>query len=229
VTAIAFAPNDDRLVSVSAGGTLRMWRADGSQAWETKPANALPAGDKQAEHVAETYPEALSAVAFSPDGSKVATGGADWTVEGGAVGFVQLWNSSDGSDAGFASKAGLGVMDIAFNPADDDGMVVASFDPYQVQVWSTQSPTTPRFTFPGHESQVVSVAVSNDGRRIVSGSADGSVRVWPNLPTGPASAAICAKLTSSITDEQWRDWVSPDLPWRQTCPDLDVGVAAKPH
>jgi WD40 repeat protein len=225
VTAIAFAP-DDRLASVSVSGTLRMWRADGSQAWEAKPAKALPGDLQRAEQLAQDYPEALSAVAFSPIGKTVATGGANWTIAGTAAGFVQFWNSADGTDAGSSFKVGLGVMDIAFNPADDHGLVVASFDPYQVQVWNTQSPAAPRYTFAGHEAQVVSVAASKDGR-IVSGSVDGNVRVWPNLPAGPASDAICAKLTSSMTEATWRQWVSPDLPLRQTCPSHDTG-AAKP-
>jgi WD40 repeat protein len=228
VTAIAFAPNDDRLASVSVGGMLRMWRADHSQAWETKPAHALRGDVRNAEQVVDGYPDALGAVAFSPDGNRVATGGADWTVGGGAVGFVQLWNSADGADAGLSLKVGLGVMDIAFNPADDDGLVVASFDPYQVQLWNTRSPDGPMFRFPGHESQVVSVAVSRDGRRIVSGSADGSVRVWPNLPVGSASDAMCKKLTTPITDAEWQLWVSPNLPFQPTCTDHGASVSAKP-
>jgi WD40 repeat protein len=228
VTAIAFAPNDDRLASVSVGGMLRMWRADHSEAWDTKPAHALRGDVRNAEQVVDGYPDALGAVAFSPDGRRVATGGADWIVGGGAVGFVQLWNSADGADAGLSLKVGLGVMDIAFNPADDDGLVVASFDPYQVQLWNTRSPDGPMFRFPGHESQVVSVAVSRDGRRIVSGSADGSVRVWPNLPVGSASDAICKKLTTPITDAEWQLWVSPNLQSQPTCTDHGAGVSAKP-
>jgi WD40 repeat protein len=237
VTAIAFAPNDDRLASVSAAGTLRMWRADGSQAWEAKPADVLKADLLNTEQIASRYPEAMSSVAFSPDGTKVATGGTAWTVAGTAVGVVQLWNSSDPNDTGTAFKAGSGVMDIAFNPADDDGLLVANFDPYDVQVWNlkdtTASSEAPRFAFLGHESHVVSVAVSKDGRmdgrRIVSGSSDGSVRVWPDLPGGSVSDAICKKLTSPMTEANWRDWVALDLPLEQPCQGPDAGVAEHPH
>ena len=228
VTAIAFAPNDDRLASVSVSGTLRMWRADDSQAWEAKPAAALHGDVRSTEQILDDYPDALGAVAFSPDGLKVATGGADWTVGGGAVGFVQLWNSADGADAGLSLKVGLGVMDIAFNPIDNDDLVVASFDPYQVQLWNTRLPDAPRYAFPGHESQVVSVAVSKDGRRIVSGSADGSVRIWPNLPAGSAGDAICSKLAGPMTDTEWQLWVSKDLPVQQTCESDTTSVASKP-
>ena len=167
-------------------------------------------------------------MAFSADGNIVAAGGAVWIVDGGAVGFVQMWNSVDGTAAGPSMKVGLGVMDVAFTPADGRGLVVASFDPYEVQVWDTGSPEEARFTFPGHESQVVSVAVSLDGSRIVSASADGNVRVWPNLPAGAASDALCAKLTSSISESQWKAWISKDLPWQPTCPDLDTTLTAKP-
>jgi WD40 repeat protein len=229
VTAIAFAPNDDRLASVSVGGMLRMWRADHSQAWETKPADALPSDAKNAEYVVGDYPDALNTVAFTPDGSRVATGGADWVRNGTPVGFVQVWNSADGAVVGSPIKVGSVVMGIAFDPADDHGIVVASFDPYEVQLWNTDSPAAPRFKFSGHESQVVGVAVSKDGRRVVSGSADGSVRVWPNIPAGSASDAICKKLTTQITDAEWQLWVSPNLPFQPTCTDHSASVSAKPN
>jgi len=35
----------------------------------------------------------------------------------------------------------------------------------------------------GHKDRVYSVAISNDGKKVVSGSADKSIKIW-NLETG---------------------------------------------
>jgi WD40 repeat protein len=67
---------------------------------------------------------------------------------------------------------------------------------------------------------VSSVAFSSDGNRIVSGSDDKTVRLWPMYPD-PASA-MCAKLTTNMSHKQWRDWVSPDIDYIKGCPDLPV-------
>ncbi len=231
---VAFDPQHDRLASVSASGHLRMWRLqDGGQLWERTAADQLPDDVRAKEELADDMPGSLISVAFSPGGQRVATGGVNWTKAGGAVGFLQRFNVDDGATVGQPIKVGNAVMGIAFSrapaSASGDRIVVASFDPYEVQLWNTDKPNEAQFIFAGHQAQVVSVAISPDNRRIVSGSADGSLRIWPNLPTTPADEAICAKLTSSMTEKQWKAWISTEMPPQETCPNLSESVAAKPN
>lgn len=221
VYGLAFDPVLERIASVSADGILRMWQlTDGRQLWQTNAVERLPAAAVSQEQVAPGYPGPLLAVGFSPDGKRLASGGVDWTTGGGAVGFVQRWNAEDGTQVGDPLKVGLAVMGVAFSPRSDgsggDRLVVASFDPYEVQVWNTDAPSAAEFIFADHQAQVVSVAVSADGRRIVSASADGTVRVWPNLPTVRPEVALCSKLTSDIGD-QWDKWISPEFPPQPAC------------
>ena len=67
---------------------------------------------------------------------------------------------------------------------------------------------------------MVSVAVSADGGRIVSGSVDGTVRIWPNPPAIPLSKALCDKLTTTISQRNWKDWISDVSPYQDVCPGL---------
>ncbi len=71
----------------------------------------------------------------------------------------------------------------------------------------------------GHHDTVWSVAFSPDGQRIASGSADNTVRVWPAYAD---AAAVCAKLTTNMSHQQWREWVSSDIDYETVCPGLPL-------
>ena len=55
--------------------------------------------------------------------------------------------------------------------------------------------------------------------RIASGSDDNTVRLWPD---SASPDMLCAKLTTNMSHQQWRDWVSPDIDYIKVCPDLPV-------
>jgi hypothetical protein len=54
----------------------------------------------------------------------------------------------------------------------------------------------------------------------VSGSADNTLRLWPTYPD--PTSAMCDKLTTNMSHQQWNDWVSPDIDYIKACPDLPV-------
>ena len=66
-----------------------------------------------------------------------------------------------------------------------------------------------------------------DGTRIASGGADKTLRLWPTYPE-PASA-MCARLTTNMSHQQWRDWVSPDIDYIKVCPDLPIAPDTPAH
>ena len=97
-------------------------------------------------------------------------------------------------------------------------LVSGSFDK-RVRVWDADTGQPVGKPLTGHTSQVTSVAFSPDGTRIASGSYQ-TVRQWPTFPD-PASA-MCAKLTTNMSHQQWRDWVSADIDYIKVCPDLPI-------
>ena len=69
-------------------------------------------------------------------------------------------------------------------------------------------------------SELSSVALSPDGRTIVSGSDDNTVRLWSVLESW--ADALCAKLPRNMSRKEWREWVGTELSYTCQCPGLPV-------
>ena len=90
-------------------------------------------------------------------------------------------------------------MAVAFSPSraeQADSRIVSGDSDYYVRLWDANSPEGNQLGGPlrGHQNGVVSVAFTPDASRIVSGSVDGTVRIWPNPPTKAPRDALRDKL-----------------------------------
>jgi WD40 repeat protein len=151
VTGLAFGPQG-RLATASRDGTVKVWRVNA-------PRKTL---------ILRGHAGAVNCVAFSPQGKRLSSGGAD--------GKIILWDPLTGRQ-GRHWKPHVGeVTALAFSP---DGQRLASAGNVEhfVTIWDTATGREV-IRLKGHDSGITCVAYDTEGKRLVTGSADGTARIW---------------------------------------------------
>ena len=135
-------------------------------AWPGSGPPSRAAGGKPVRDLAESQ-DVVFAVAFSPDGKKLATAGADrivrvYETETGKL-LVQIEDHADW------------IFDIAFSP-DGKKLATASRDKTS-KVFDVEKKES-LVTFTGHGQPVYTVAFTPDGKGVASGGEDNVIRIW---------------------------------------------------
>ena len=109
----------------------------------------------------------VSALAFSHDGTRLASGSTDKT--------VRLWDLSNGGKWITLQKHTGWTNVLAFSP--DGKMLASGSTDKTVQLWDTTT-GEPLATLTGHINGITALAFSPDSTTLASGSADGTIRFW---------------------------------------------------
>lgn len=148
-------------------------------------------------------------VAYSPDGSRLASGSADGT--------VRLWDLASGAETARLDGHTGQVASVAFS-ANGRLLASGSYDK-TIRLWDVASGEQ-LLVLDGHDAGVQSVVFSPDGSVLASASADKSVRLWELVTgqerfhleghertvTGLAFSPDGSRLASTAWDETIRIW-----------------------
>jgi WD40 repeat protein len=72
-----------------------------------------------------------------------------------------------------------------------------------------------------HGDLVKSVAFSPDGNMIISGSQNGTVKVWL-WRIQDLIVDTCSRVTRNLTRAEWTQYIGDALPYQAVCPNLPI-------
>jgi WD40 repeat protein/predicted Ser/Thr protein kinase len=124
------------------------------------------------------HSDGITSVAFSRDGSKLATGSSDER--------VVLWDIKSRATDRMCQANFIVVSSVAFAP-DGQTLFVSSWDG-RIYSWDLKEPAQPNI-LAGHNAAVNGLAISPDGRSLASAGQDGTARLWDTRSDGTASLA----------------------------------------
>jgi WD40 repeat protein len=171
---LAISPDGRHLTSYSSGDSLKLLDADNGRVIRT-----LALGDLASP----------SSVAFSPDGKRLLAAGLDmlrlWDLGSGKL--LRTFHGGNENFIGATISIFEGAGSVAFS---SDGRRLLSGSEYAVKLWDAATGRLLR-TFEGHSGHVFSVALLPDRKRLISGSEDGTIRIW-NVESGAVLATLLA-------------------------------------
>jgi WD40 repeat protein len=163
VATLRISPDDLHFASASRDGAIRIWDldADASQILRGTTRN-VPIRD----------------VAYTPDGTLLASGGDDSE--------IRIWSAKDGRLL-HAFNTPADILGLAFSP--DATLLASAGDDGVIRLWRTDNWSRMR-ELAGHQKGVYALAFSPDGSLLLSASADKTARLWVVSSGVPAGNAL---------------------------------------
>ena len=204
VNAVAFSPDNHWLATGSNDETVRLWD--------------LTAPDPAAVPIVlRGHEDFVRAVAISSDSHWLATGGNDKT--------ARLWDLT-ASNPDAASTALRGhedtILALAMSPdsrwlVTGGGDLLSDAGDNAARLWdlTAPDPAAASVVLRGHEDWINALAISSDGHWLVTGSRDGTARLW-NLRLDELVDLACRTAGRNLTREEWNQYL-PGQAYRKTC------------
>ncbi|MYB02583.1 WD40 repeat domain-containing protein [Candidatus Poribacteria bacterium] len=169
----AYAFTHDRVAGGKIDGKIRLWDTTTGKKLTTLSGHAVENQDPSLD----TY---VLALAFSPDGTRLASGSTDTT--------IRLWDTATHNDEPTILRKHTGWINVlAFSP--DGKMLASGSTDKTVQLWDTAT-GEPLIVLTEHLSSIAALTFSPDGSTLASGSTDGTIRFWDTATGGPLLTPI---------------------------------------
>lgn len=163
INSFAISRDGKLLVSGNGSGKIKLWNLQTRKLVRTLPGHG----------------DAVLSVAISPDGRTIASSSSDnsyLTIPSGDTANIKLWNAKTGKLLRSFSANIADIRAIAISP---NGQMFATGGGYskEVNLWDLKTAKLLN-TFTGHKGGIYGIAFSPDGKTVISGSADGTIKVW---------------------------------------------------
>jgi WD40 repeat protein len=178
VNVMAVDPAVERLAVGLNDGTVEIWSLP------TPGDEAASSADEPERFTLAGGDSEIRALAFSPDGVRLASGDASGT--------VRVWYQprSGSAPASTLRAQGAAILALAF-AADGDVLASGGTD-RTVRLWRMRQPRAAPAILGGHARSVSAVAFSANGQTIATADLDGVVRIWST--TEALADAVCARV-----------------------------------
>lgn len=238
ILSLLAVPGTSRLVSITPNGHIRTWQVtptgiDSVQHTQVNyplySARLTPDGkqlycgsnngqmvrfdlaslkEKPAVISRREFGNRVTALAFSPDGTRLVTGNA--------AGLIYSWDLKGGDPEATGSQVAgrhqSTVNDIAFTPNGKLLATCSSDWSIHLLDYSALSVQQQPIVITDFDSWVLAIRFTSDGRRLVACSADKTVRIR-NVDTDDLYAELSRKMKRSLTVEEWNKYIGKDIPY----------------
>jgi WD40 repeat protein len=233
VSSVAFTETGDLAAGFLDGGVMR-WVPDGqaltAPATVSTEAHAQPIDSFGRTLVWARLDGGLSLWERKEHGSEAAVLGAELgyvtaltvcpVAQRLAAGFqsgdIALWDLRD-LDTPPAMLVGHASQVTSLNVGTDQILASGSLD-NTVRLWDVYEPDQSPITI-DHGAWVWSVDLSPNGELVASAGADRAVRLWPTV-SATLTGALCGAVHRNLDDNEWLEFIGPDIPYRTTCDHL---------